>query len=296
MSPRIGVACEIWSGAGNDFVIVEAARLPARTARAALARYACGGACHRRVDGLILVGGRQAELWNRDGSHPAFCGNGARCFAARVLDVAATTRVRLRFGRVPLVAWRAGREIAIRVPTPRRRRGRPDAETIAAALGRAAAQVREASRVDAGVPHLCLRLARGRGRAALRPGQRERLRTIGARLRRSRAFGEAGTNVTFIWEPVGPGKAYEIRTYERGVEDLTRACGSGALAAGRTLMPRARAQKVELRVASGARLTVQRTGAGWVLRGPARRIKRGRLVLPAPAAIRLAARGRRPGG
>jgi diaminopimelate epimerase len=295
MSPRTDLACEIWSGAGNDFVVVEAASLPARTARAAFARCACGGACRRRVDGLILVAGRQAELWNRDGSHPAFCGNGARCVAARMMEAAGVTRVRLRFGRVPLVAWRAGREIAIRMRPPRWRNRRPDGAPIAAALGRAAFQVRDAAWIDAGVPHLCLRLARARGTAALLPAQRARLRAIGARLRRSRAFGPAGTNVTFIWEPVAGGKAYAIRTYERGVEDLTRACGSGALAAGRAVMPRAGEQRVELRVASGARLTVERTGAGWVLQGPARRIERGRLLLPAPAAIRRATRARPDG-
>lgn len=286
MSRQIFLPCEIWSGAGNDFVILDAAALPAGTSRSRLARHACDGACGRQVDGLLLVAGRRAELWNRDGTHPAFCGNGARCVAARLLPAGTRAGVRLRFGRIRLLAWREGREIAIRVPPPRRRRQRPPQATINAALGRAASQLREAVRVDAGVPHLCLWFTRARGGAALRPAQHARLRAIGARLRRARAFGAAGTNVTFVWGPGAPSAAYEIRTFERGVEDLTRACGSGALAAGRALMPRSGERKVKLRVASGARLMVEETGEGWVLRGPARRIGRGRLALPAPAVTR----------
>jgi len=296
VSRQIDIACEIWSGAGNDFVLLEAAALPPRTARAALARHACRGACRRQLDGLILVAGRRGELWNRDGSHPAFCGNGARCVAARLMQAEKRPRVRLRFGRVALTAWRVGRQIAIRVTPPRWRRRRLDRTALAAALGRGASQLVQAGWVEAGVPHLCLRLTRGRGPAALRPEQQDRLHAIGARLRRARAFGPGGTNVTFIWEPAAGQRAYAIRTYERGVEGLTRACGSGALAAGRTLIPRVGARRVVLRVASGARLTVERTEAGWVLRGPARRIGRGRLVLTAPAEVRRAARRRRPGG
>jgi diaminopimelate epimerase len=280
-------ACEIWSGAGNDFALVEAAAIRGIGTPRALARVAGAGACGRRVDGLIVVAGAHAELWNRDGSHPAFCGNGARCVAARRLAETGAEWVALRFGRVRLRAWREGRGIAIRVPRPRTRRRRPAPGPIAAALAGAGARLVDAAWIEAGVPHLCLRFA-------LAPGPATRLRRIGGALRRARGFGPGGTNVTFVWP--GAGGVFEVRTYERGVEDLTRACGSGALAAARLLRDGGAAETVRLRVASGARLTVRAEASGWVLCGPARRITRRRWRPPAPARIKPSARGRRSGG
>jgi diaminopimelate epimerase len=288
------VACEIWSGAGNDFALVEAAAIRGIGTPRALARVAGAGACGRRVDGLIVVAGAHAELWNRDGSHPAFCGNGARCVAARLFETDRRERVGLRFGRVRLRAWRERGEIAIRVPRPRVRRRVCDPGLVAGALGAAARQLVDCAWIEAGVPHLCLRLAAGRGRGALTPARTARLRAIGARLRHARVFGRGGTNVTFLWP--GRGGVYEVRTYERGVEDLTRACGSGALAAACLLREGGGAASVRLRVASGARLTVRASGAGWVLRGPARRIGRRRLRSPAPFGITPSKRARRSGG
>jgi len=296
MSPRCSVPFEIWSGAGNDFVLLESRALPPHTRRGPLARHICAGVCGRRVDGLILTAGRRAELWNRDGSHPAFCGNGARCVAARMMAAGGVPRVALRFGRLSLVAWREGRTIAIRVPAPRLLRRRPDGALLAAALGGASTQLRDAAWIEAGVPHLCLRLASRRARGALAASDHAALRVMGARLRLAGAFSAAGTNVTFVWEPRVRGAACETRTYERGVENVTRACGSGALAAGRMLIGGGPRRTVTLRVAAGARLIVERTGTGWVLRGPARRIKRGRLVLPAPGALRRAKRAPGPDG
>jgi diaminopimelate epimerase len=212
------------------------------------------------------------------------------------MKASGSDRVRLRFGRVPLLAWREGREIAIRVPRPRLLRRGPDRKGLAAALGAASAQLRDAAWIEAGVPHLCLHLASRLGPAGLTPSRRAALRRIGARLRRAAGFGPSGTNVTFVWDRARPGAPYETRTYERGVEELTRACGSGALAAGRMLIGSGPRRSITLRVASGARLVVERTDAGWVLRGPARRIRRGRLKIPAPGAIRRVGRVRRTAG
>jgi diaminopimelate epimerase len=275
-------ACELWTGAGNDFVLVEAAAIRGLGPPRDLARAAGAGACGRRVDGLIVVDGARAELFNRDGSHPDFCGNGARCVAARRLGETRAVSVALRFGSVRLRAWREGRAIAIRVPRPRMRRRRPAPAPIAAALERAAGRLVDAAWIEAGVPHLCLRFA-------LAPGPPARLCRIGGALRRAPEFGSGGTNVTFLWP--GMGGVFEVRTYERGVEGLTRACGSGALAAARLLRDGGAGETVRLRVTSGARLTVRAEAPGWVLCGPARRIARRRW-----RPIRPSARRRRSGG
>jgi diaminopimelate epimerase len=294
VSASCRVSCEFWSGAGNTFVLIDAANLHAGPALGPLARLASGGAAGRAVDGLLLVAGRRARLLNRDGSKPAFCGNGARCAAAWRMEREGLAGLALRFGPFPLRARRAGRDIAVTVPAPRvvRRYGRP--AWLADALGDARAQLREAAWIRAGVPHLVLRLAPGRGAGRLRPGHRARLRRIGARLRRHPAFGRAGVNVTFLWTVGASSRAAgEFRTFERGVEDVTRACGSGALASARALEGGAGPIAVGLRAASGAVLTVRRVGRIWELEGPARRIGRGLLRLPAS---RCGGRTRRPGG
>jgi len=290
-----GLAYERWSGAGNTFFVVEAGELPAAWRPAALARHVCAGGRGRSVDGLIVLDGTRAALWNPDGSKPAFCGNGARCVAARLMQRRRLERVRLRFGRVPLEAWREGREIALRVPRPCRLRLRHPAR-LAAALGEAAPRLIDAAWIRAGVPHLCLLFASREGRGGLGPGQRSRLRSLGARLRGDPAFGPQGTNVTFLWKGASDRAAVTMRTFERGVEDLTGACGSGALAAGQLLLGRRKTGIARLRVTSGATLSVRRSGSEWDLCGPARRIGRGSHRQPPSGSHRHAARTPRAGG
>ena len=78
---------------------------------------------------------------------------------------------------------------------------------------------------------------------------------LGREIRRHAAFAPAGTNVNFITEPVDDTIA--IRTYERGVEDETLACGTGAVAA--ALVTAARHDKdgpIHVKTRSGILLTV----------------------------------------
>ncbi len=82
----------------------------------------------------------------------------------------------------------------------------------------------------------------------------------GRQLRFDPALGPEGANVNFISPPAGPGEPWLIRTYERGVEGETLACGTGTVAAalllvqvGRTQLPLTFASR------SGSQLSVRAT-------------------------------------
>jgi diaminopimelate epimerase len=269
-----GVRYEHWSGAGNTFVLIDASDARgARITTAALTRLACapGRIAPCGVDGLLLADGMQVRLWNRDGSTARFCGNGARCFAARMLQRTRRERVAFRFGSHAIEGRRQGRGTRVSVPAPRAL-ARPTRARLRRALAPIATEIDQLMLVQAGVPHLCLWLRRA---------PRADLTALAARLRRHPRLGARGANVTLLWMRGGAARApaAEIRTYERGVEGFTAACGSGAVAGARVLLGAQSRAGVRLHVASGAWLRVERDGPAWTLSGPARLIGEGVIVL-----------------
>ena len=201
------------SGAGNDFVLLEG---PVRGAAAAARRL-----CDRRrsvgADGLLVVerAGPRLRYFNADGSE-TFCGNGSRCAAVWAADRGWTA------GREFSFATAAG-DLRARLTT----RGRAAIAMPAPALLREAFTVTAAGRRwqaswwNTGVPHAVVRVP---------SVDAVPVASAGRALRRHRAFGHAGANVDFVSVDAG-GKRLRLRTYERGVEDETLACGTGVVAA-----------------------------------------------------------------
>lgn len=256
----------------------------------------------------------EADFWNRDGSPAAFCGNGARCLAAWALARTGAPRVRGRLASTKFEGWREGEEIAIRVPSPRLL-ARFAAKELLHDASPLAPRLREAAWIDSGVPHLCLLLevrekeaapgSRKEGLATAPPLDREVLERLGRELRTDARFAPEGTNVDFVWdegggEPpaglrapsaaecadraaakgsreTGPNRIPRLRleTFERGLESLSPACGSGALAVGFLLLEREMAGRVQMTMSSGERLSVEKNGPAWMLRGPAVPLARG---------------------
>jgi diaminopimelate epimerase len=206
-------------GAGNDFVVVDhrSPFLPADLEP--LVRAMCDRRRGVGADGVLLLE-RDPDLdfamryFNADGGAASYCGNGARCLARLALDLGLGTDGRVRFRTA------AGIQSAERAEGGR----------VAVAFGRVARagdtiEVRAAGRafegcvIGAGVPHFVV----GVEDVASVP-----LEAWGAALRRHEQFAPEGANVDFVAR-LGPERV-AMRTFERGVEGETLACGSGAIA------------------------------------------------------------------
>lgn len=227
------------SGAGNDFVLVEG---PVARPEA-LARRLCK---EHRVDGLLVATrGRVPEVLhvNNDGS-PAFCGNGSRCAAwwMRRRGWFGARAFRFRSNGALLRARGLGRgRVAIRMPRPSK----------LAFDRRLNLYV-----VDTGAPHAVLQVA---------DIDTAPLRSLGPRLRRA-----LDANVDFM--ELRGGKV-RMRSYERGVEDETLACGTGAVAVALVARALGRAgARVDVVARGGDRLTVVFEGRRPWLEGPVRLI------------------------
>lgn len=241
------------SGAGNDFVLLDG--LPAGRSGAALARRLCDRRRGVGADGLLVLskkGGRtRLDYWNADGSK-AFCGNGSRCGAiwAHARGWTKGKEFTLSTDGGPLTARLTGKErAAVRMPEPKGQR-------LGLRLG-ARNRAYAAHFVDTGVPHAVI----------LVPDvEAVDVRTLGRFFRFHKAFGQPGANVDFVQLKKG---VLHLRTYERGVEDETLACGTGVVAAAAVARALGKAgDRVTIRVRGGDELHVTFSdGATW-LEGP----------------------------
>lgn len=233
-----------YSGAGNDFVIVRAEELGLDDA-SALARRICPRASGVGVDGLILIRSLTHELvrvrfLNPDGSEFGTCGNGSRCAARYAVD-------RGLVEQPDLVLVTDDGEIAAHV----RATGVSLDFSLDAAVEREIeAPIDGASRrgwvVRMGTRHVVIpveSLEVDDFDAVCRP------------IRSDPSLGEGGANVDLVELSDG---GVRLRTFERGVEGETLACGSGCMA---TALALSRAglidAPVSLETRGGARLTVE---------------------------------------
>jgi diaminopimelate epimerase len=205
------------NGAGNDFVLLDNldGRLALDTGQIA---HLCDR--HRGVgaDG-VLIAERPANgadfrmrYYNADGGEAEMCGNGARCFARFA------SRVTGRQGAISfetpagvIRAECAGDNVRLAMSEPR---DLALDQQIALPAGPVVVHS-----VNTGVPHALL---------FVEDLEKTDVRALGAALRYHPHFAPKGTNANFV-RITGPGAA-EVRTYERGVEDETLACGTGVVA------------------------------------------------------------------
>lgn len=211
-----------FSGSGNDFIIIDNRehRIDAVQLTPFIAKV-----CNRRMsvgaDGLILVeeGTGVDFRWryfNSDGSLADMCGNGARCVARfAYLNGIAGTSMSFENQTVVVSAEIKDQRVKINMPDPVDFRADytldVDGEPVTV------------SSINTGVPHVLIRV---KNRDAL-----NHVDVIGRgkEIRFHRDYAPEGTNVNYITPLEDNGIV--IRTYERGVEDETLACGTGAIAA-----------------------------------------------------------------
>jgi diaminopimelate epimerase len=206
------------SGAGNDFVLMDYREVPwEQWDLSEMAKKICRRRISVGADGLILLlPSKRAQndfswrFFNPDGSEAEMCGNGARC-AARFARFKGLASARMRFETLAGVieAEVRGEEVKILLGDAFEM---PEEKVL-----QAAGQELRLVFVNTGVPHAVCFVNDVKDVAVV---------PLGREIRHHQVFSPAGTNVDFI-QITGP-RALKMRTYERGVEDETLACGTGA--------------------------------------------------------------------
>jgi len=206
------------TGAGNDFVVIDNRKRAIRFAPR-LARRLCDRRFGIGADGLILVersvvADYRMMYYNADGSYGGMCGNGGRCVARFAVErgIAAAKHVFEALGYVYRVSV-ASKRVTLAMKDVR------DA-TFGIRL-KEGGGVMTLHSLDTGAPHVVVPVVKGRLNGIA-------VSDIGRRIRNHRAFQPRGTNVNFV-ERLGI-SSIRMRTYERGVEAETLACGTGSVA------------------------------------------------------------------
>jgi diaminopimelate epimerase len=235
------------SGAGNDFLVLDAAAWASVPGdRAAWVRAVCRRGLSVGADGVLVVGaegeGRvRVAFFNPDGGE-AFCGNGSRCAAryaaSRGLAAGDGMTLSTAVGDVPAVVENG--RVRLTLPPPE------DRGELVLEQGNESFRGRW---VIAGVPHFVVPVA-GLSRYPL-----ER---VGPLLRRHPKLGRSGANVDLV-ERDELGRVH-VRTWERGVENETLACGTGAVAVAMAARLAGAPETVEVVPRSGSVLSVSLPG------------------------------------
>lgn len=211
-------------GAGNDFILLDDRSTRFPCADAALIRRLCDRHAGIGSEGLLLIQPStrahvRMRFFNPDGAEVGMCGNGARCIARLAHDLgAAPSSMHIETAAGMLQAEVLAQAVRLQLPAPKDCRCH---QTLA--LDNQAIRYHT---IHTGVPHAVVETQALDGLD---------IRAIGAAMRHHAAFAPEGTNVDFM-AITGP-QALRVRTYERGVEAETPACGTGitacALIAGR---------------------------------------------------------------
>jgi len=203
---------------GNDFVLLDRRDTIAPVELSSLAEKICNRKFGIGADGLLVLEKSRdnffkMRIFNADGSEAEMCGNGARCVAYYLKEKRITfdKQISIKTKAGLLLAKIEDNTIAIKMTKPKGIK-----LDILLTLGGRRVKV---NFVNTGVPHVVV-LSEGIDSFDVF--------SLGRLIRNHRRFRPKGTNVNFI-EPISTNKI-KIRTYERGVEQETLACGTGSVA------------------------------------------------------------------
>ena len=246
------------TGSGNDFVMLDGRTTTAEDWPTARVKAICDRRNGVGADGLVILaptgaGTVRMKYWNSDGSRGAMCGNAALCSGrlAVALEMVASGEFCLLTdaGNVRVRTASQGDHAEIKLPDflvplanpPQIPRLRGEVWMMFLTVG---------------VPHLVV---------GVEEVEEVDVITRGRALRSDPILGPEGANVNFISPSPDSAGSWAIRTYERGVEGETLACGTGTVAAGVALAYRGdEGMPIRFRSRGGLILEVR---AG--IRGPA---------------------------
>ncbi|GAA4012568.1 diaminopimelate epimerase [Hymenobacter fastidiosus] len=224
-----------YQGTGNDFVLLDDRQQQFNGADYRLVRHLCDRRRGIGADGLILLRNHpdfdfEMVYFNADGHVGSMCGNGGRCtvaFARYLGVIEEKTRFLAADGNHEAHLDADG-TVHLRMQD---------------VLGQQ--QIDEMGIfVDTGSPHI-VRFLPASTLAELN------VVAEGRAIRNSGLFREKGTNVNFVEAPATAGQPWQVRTYERGVEDETLSCGTGVTAVALAASRRGATSPVRLRTPGG---------------------------------------------
>jgi diaminopimelate epimerase len=205
------------NGAGNDFILIDN-----RSRSISLTSDQVVRLCHRQrgigADGIFLLipckSGKADWAWefyNSDGSTADMCGNGARCFARFVQNVTGSRdAITFETGAGIIRAEFHGEKVTVTLTAPHTLRLN---EAVKLSTG-----IAPLHSLNTGVPHAVMFVP---------DADKAMVQSLGNEIRFHSHFAPKGTNVNFVEKkPTG----IRVRTYERGVEGETLACGTGVTA------------------------------------------------------------------
>ena len=273
---------EFWkmNGAGNDFIVVDDRQDAIPDEKwPEIIRTVCERHMSIGADGFMVVkkptygGDYKMLFFNSDGSMGEMCGNGARCICRYGYENGLAGEVQKVETTAGLVTgWRVDRRLyRVRLNDPCNMRLDGKAEVDGATYDCAYVELG-----DPGIPHAAVPMK------DLKNFDTQTLFRLGRKLRFYKDFPK-GANVNF-YEIIGPDHVYE-RTYERGVEDFTYACGTGtgSVVTVLTLLGKVSGKSVRVDMTGGTLyIDVERDGNGHVtdlfLTGPTNIVCKGEIT------------------
>jgi diaminopimelate epimerase len=205
------------NGAGNDFILIDNRARDIDLNPSQIARL-CDR--HRGIgaDGILLLENStdhadfRMRYFNADGGEAEMCGNGARCFARFANKVAgAEGKISFETPAGVISAELAGNLVTLQMTEP--------ADLRLSVPLKVGAEKKIVHFINSGVPHVVVPVAQLADVDVLREG---------SAIRYHKMFSPKGANVNFVEKREADKIA--VRTYERGVEDETLACGTGVVA------------------------------------------------------------------
>jgi len=261
------------SGAGNDFVVIDN-----RALQHTLSTEEIGWLCDRHfgigADGLLAVepsdqagADYRMRYYNADGGEAEMCGNGARCFAKFIQFYRRADAQRVKFITPAglITAEYIGEDVRINLTAPTETKLNQRADFGWGEI--------EYHFMNTGVPHAVVYVPDAEVAEVVEHGRA---------IRRSPVF-PRGTNVNFA--QIVDASNLIVRTYERGVEDETLACGTGVVASALlTHLATGRELPLRIKVRGGDILAVdaRREGDNFLdvtLTGPATEVFSGEIKL-----------------
>lgn len=247
------------TGSGNDFIIIDntSGKMDVDAFREHIPKI-CTRALSVGADGVIFLESSTLahfrwRFFNADGSEAEMCGNGGRCVARFAFEKGIAPRDMTFETLAGIIKAHVleGGVVKVQLTPPH---GWVWKDRLQLDEGYV-----EYSFVNTGVPHAVIMVDDLESVA---------VKELGRKIRFHPTFAPAGTNVNFVQE-LGRDKLV-IRTYERGVEDETLACGTGATAAALIYLGGREEGQVDVVTRSGETLRVEKAGEEVYLQGATR--------------------------